>query len=66
MDLGVKVEKNKEYIQIGERICINLNIYLLPKEILTRMELVHELGHSQHWVIIGVDGTPYCIATWHI
>ena len=66
IDLGGKVKANKEDIEIGERIGINLNSYLLLKEILTQMKLAYELGDSQHWVIIGVDGPPYCIANWHI
>ena len=35
IDLGGKVKANKEDIEIGERIGINLNSYLLLKEILT-------------------------------
>ena len=65
-DLGGKVKENKGDIQIGERICVNLKGYLLLKEILTQMKLAHEVGDSQHWVIIGVDGPPYCITNWHI
>ena len=62
--MGGKVKANKEDIEIGERISINLNSYLLLKEILTQMKLAYELGDSQHWVMIGVDGPAYCIANW--
>ena len=66
MDLGDKVKENKEDIQIGERICVNLKSYLLLKEIITQMKLAHEVGDSQHWVITGVDGLSYRINNWHI
>ena len=66
IDLGHKVKETNKDVQIQERIGINLNSYLLLKEILTQMKLAHEVGDLQCLMINGIDGLLYCIANWHI